>query len=144
MPIAVRLALFATLALAACAAVAIAGPWAASLPPDLGRPVSDAQRWLGGVTVLFVASGILAWRFPDSWPLYVARSLPLALVAFLAVSNLIDLFGMNNGAAAQILGLGGTTNAALVSSLRARLVLWALTLALSCACIAMGSAPRKG
>jgi hypothetical protein len=142
MPIAARLALVAALALAACAAVAIAGPLAASLPADLGGSVSDARHWLGGVAVLFAVNWVLAWRFASSWPLHVVRSLLFAVVAFLAVSGIVDIFGVNEAASAQILGLPGTANAALVSSLRARLGLWALVLALSCTCIAMGLAPR--
>ncbi|MFO8073543.1 MAG: hypothetical protein R6V85_16890 [Polyangia bacterium] len=118
--------------------------------PDPGAAASEGVRsslesaggWLWIIVALFGANWLLAWTFRRSWPMTLARSLVWALIAFLCISEIVDLFGENREIAWQIVGLEDGGDPRLLSGLRWLAAHWAVALGAAATCIAVGFEPR--
>jgi hypothetical protein len=133
-----RLAIAVSGIAAAIAVVLYARAVARALPPALGAPVETALDGLSIAAALYVVNWVLAWVYRASWPVTLGRCLVFAVVAYMGVSSLVDVFGENYGLKWQILGLDDAADATLVGALRARAVCYAAVIALAGICIGFG------
>lgn len=133
-----RLAIIALGPLAAMAVILLGRGVLPSLPGRVGEPLADAHGWLLIITVLYIINFLISWRFWASWPVFVTRALIWALIAYLCISNIVDLFGENSKIGWQILGAEGGGDRAVVTGLRGQLYSWAVGLAMAAICIGIG------
>jgi hypothetical protein len=61
--------------------------------------------WLGVATFFFGVNFFMAWRFRNRFSVSAVRMLAWAVVAYLSISQLVDLVGMNWGEISNILSL---------------------------------------
>jgi hypothetical protein len=61
--------------------------------------------WLGVATFFFGVNFFVAWRFRNRFSVSAVRMLAWAVVAYLSISQLVDLVGMNWGEISNILSL---------------------------------------
>jgi fucose 4-O-acetylase-like acetyltransferase len=119
--------------------VILAGMSSMSLVPvSVGEPAITAVRWLGIVAVLYVANHIAAWRYAKSWSIFVTRALIWAVIAYICISSIVDLFGMNWEISNQILGLEGGGDPQFLSSIRLQLGAQVIMLVMAIVCIGFG------
>jgi hypothetical protein len=138
-----RLAI-AVLGLAGAGAVALyANAVGRGLSLALGDAVEQAADGVLIAAALYLANWILAWVYRASWPVTLGRCLVFAVVAYVGVSSLVDLFGENRGLAWQILGAESPGDPALVAALRARGVCHATVIALAAIAIGFGFERRR-
>ena len=91
------------------------------LDTEAVEAVTQAHRWLAGIVVLYLVNYLLAWRFAESWRISMSRMLVFGLIAYLCISNIIDIFGMNDSLWRQILGSEPPEDAGVVVSIRLRI-----------------------
>lgn len=129
--------------LAAAAAIALcARAVGEGLAPEPAEALDRASDGLALVGAMFAANWIVAWIYRSSWPVTVARCLVFAVVAYVGVSELVDLFGENRDVAWQILGADPPADAAAVAGLRARGLSWLCVTGLAALAIGFGFEPR--
>jgi hypothetical protein len=97
-----------------------------------------AVQWLGIVTVMYLVNHVIAWRYAKSWPIFVTRSLIWAVVAYLCISNIVDLFGLNYEISNQILGISSHGESPVLRSIRIRIGAQAIMLVMAIMCIGFG------
>lgn len=133
-----RIAILAAWALAA-AVLLIAG-WASpdGLPQELSGEVATARNWLALILAGFAVNYAVAWFYRASWTVTLVRSLLWAVVAYICISDMVDLFGENLDLAWQILGDDGPGKPEVISGLRWRLALRTAGLASAAICIGVG------
>ncbi|MCP4599697.1 MAG: hypothetical protein GY847_04020 [Proteobacteria bacterium] len=138
----IRLGIIACWPIIAVAVILLGRSSFFSLPGDSVESLVSAHQWLAVITVLYIFNYLAAWRYSSSWPLSMSRMLLWAVIAYLCISNIIDLLGENWSIAGQILGLSGEVpgdgGSAVVIEMRWRLAVWAAALAMSCVCIGIG------
>jgi len=137
-----RLAIAVSGIAAAIAVVLYARAVAHALPSALAPPVETAVDGLSIAAALYVVNWVLAWVYRASWPVTLGRCLVFAVVAYMGVSSLVDVFGENYGLKWQILGLDAAADATLVGALRARAVSYVAVIALAAICIGLGFEKR--
>jgi len=113
-----------------------------SLPPASGVQLANSLKWLAIIGVLYVANFLLAWRYSKSWPLTMGRTLAWAFIAYICISNIVDVLGLHRNIVWQIMGEVGGGDPVLIEGLRAQVVVWALSLVMSVVCIAVGFEQR--
>jgi len=113
-----------------------------SLPQASGVQLASSLKWLAIIGVFYVANFLLAWRYRKSWPVTMGRTLTWAFVAYICISNIVDVLGLHRNIAWQIMGEEGGGDPVLIEGLRAQVVVWALSLVLSVVCIAIGFEQR--
>jgi hypothetical protein len=106
--------------------------------------VETAADGLSVAAALYAVNWVLAWIYRASWPVTLGRCLVFAVVAYVGLSSLVDVFGEHEGLAWQILGAEAAPDAKLVLALRARAICDALVLALSAVCIGFGFERGRG
>jgi hypothetical protein len=133
-----KIAILAAWALAA-AGLLIAG-WGspAGPPPELSGEVATSRNWLALILGGFAINYVVAWFYRASWTVTLVRSLLWAVVAYICISDIVDIFGENWGLAGQILGSDGPGEPEVVSGLRWRLALRVAGLASAAICIGVG------
>ncbi len=134
----IRIAIIALGPLAAVVVILLARHVQSALPTSVAGPLGIAYRWLGIISIMYIVNYLIAWRFIASWPIFMARSLVWGLIAYLCMSNLIDLFGENSALAWQILGAPGAEDSGVLKGLRGELAVWVVGLAMSAVCIGIG------
>ncbi len=107
-------------------------------------PLLTAQRWLAGITVLYLANFVLAWRFAASWPVSMTRLLIWGLIGYICISEIVDLFGENEGLGAAIFSGRDLGDPALTASLKGQLVDWTIGLVMAVVCIGIGFENARG
>jgi len=122
----------------AIAVVLYARAVARALPSALNAPVETAADGLSVAAALYAVNWVLAWVYRASWPVTLGRCLVFAVVAYMGLSSLVDVFGENRGLEWQILGIDATADATLIPALRARAVSYAAVIALAAICIGFG------
>jgi len=123
---------------AAIGVVLYARSVARSVPLPMGGPVETAADGLSVAAALYAVNWVLAWVYRASWPVTLGRCLVFAVVAYVGLSSLVDVFGEHEGLAWQILGVDAASDAKLVLALRARAICDAVVLGLSAICIGFG------
>ena len=125
--------------IAAAIAVALyARAVARALQPAAAEPLEIAADVLSVAAALYVVNWVLAWVYRDSWPVTLGRCLVFAVVAFVGLSSLVDVFGENRGLAWQILGCDDPVDLLVIQALRAQAVCHAAVIALGAICIGFG------
>ena len=109
-----------------------------SLPPAVGEPVLVVVQWLVIITIMYVVNHYVGLRNPRSWTLFLTRSLVWAVLAYLCISNIVDLIGLNAATVNQILGLEAGGDPVVLSGLRLRLGGQLVMLAMAVTCIGFG------
>lgn len=109
-----------------------------SLPENSAHVLATAHRWLVLVIFLYLVNFLVAWWFRESWIVFVSRALAWALVAYLCISNTVDLFGENSHIAWQILGAPGQGDPVVLAGLRGQLYVWIACLVMAIICIGIG------
>jgi hypothetical protein len=128
---------------AAALVVELASPDPGGAAPEgVGSSLKSAGEWLWIIVALYGANWLLAWTYRRSWPMTLARSLVWALIAFLCISEIVDLFGENREIAWRIVGLGEGGDPGLLSGLRWLVAHWTAALGAAATCIAVGFEPR--
>lgn len=115
-----------------------------SLPPAVGEPVLLVIQWLVIITIMYIVNHYVAWRNPTSWTLFLTRSLVWAVLAYLCISNIVDLIGLHSGTINQILGIEAGGEPAVLSGLRLRLGGQFIMLAMAVTCIGFGFESTSG
>ena len=139
----IRIAVAVLGLVAAGAVVLYARSLAKALPIDPAARLESASDGLAIAAGLYAVNWILAWVYRTSWPVTLARCLILAVVAYVGVSNLVDLFGENRALSWQILGTQPPVDALVVAGLRARAACSVVVIALSAIAIGLGFEPRR-
>jgi hypothetical protein len=139
-----RLLIIAFWPLAAAIVILVGRVGLQTLPQSAVEAITASHRWLEIVAVLYIANYLVAWRFSDSWPISMARMLIWAVIAYLGISNVVDIFGENRAYSWQILGFEEQQNPAHVSELRSRFIVWTLALIMSLVCIGIGFERNSG
>jgi len=134
----VRLAIIAVGPLAAAIVILVVQNVQGSLPAGVAGPLKMAHRWLGIISVMYIVNYLIAWRFVSSWPIFMVRSLIWGLIAYLCMSNLVDVLGENSDIAWQILGAPGAAAREVLKGLRGELAIWSVALIMSAICIGVG------
>ncbi len=109
-----------------------------SVPPSVGEPAMVAVQWLGIITIMYAINHIIAWRYAKSWPIFVTRALIWAVIAYVCISNIVDLFGMNYKISNQILGLSDGREGPVLTGIRLQLGAQAIMLIMAVTCIGFG------
>ena len=129
--------------LAAGGVVLYARSLAEGLPMKAAEALGGASNGLVIAAALYAANWVIAWVYRESWPVTLARSLVFAVVAYVGLSNLIDLFGENREVIWQILGREPASDAVAISALRARAMCSVCVMGLSAIAIGLGFEPRR-
>jgi hypothetical protein len=138
----IRIAI-AVFGLAAAGAVVLYARAAAkALPIGSAEPLEDASDGLAIAAALYVANWILAWVYRTSWPVTLARCLVFAVVAYVGLSGLVDLFGEHRAIAWQIAGVDPVVDPLAVEGLRAQGLCSLAVIGLSAIAISLGFEPR--
>ena len=132
LPLRARIALVVLGPVLALAAL-VAGP-----PADATAVAIGARNWLALIALGYAASSLLAWFTRRSWNISLVRMLVWGLVAFLCISELVDLIGQHRELAWQILGADGGGDPVIIADLRWQLACWALGLLMSLTAIFVG------
>ncbi len=136
--------LIATNLLMAAIVIAVGQVWTGELSAEGAGQVTYDHKWLISLSFLFGGSWWVAWRFNASFAVSTTRMLVWALIAYLGISNAIDLLGGHYGIIREILGLSQpTANGALLIELRTRLAVFAVVIAMAITSIAVGFEPRE-
>jgi hypothetical protein len=109
-----------------------------SVSPSVGEPVMVAVQWLGIITIMYVINHVVAWRYAKSWPIFMTRALIWAVIAYVCISNIVDLFGMNDEISNQILGLTDGGEDPVLTGIRLQLAAQAVMLIMAVTCIGFG------
>jgi hypothetical protein len=115
----------------------------AASAPAVAQAIGVSHQWLGILAGLYIGNFLVAWRFSGSWSNFLARSLIWGIIAYVCISNIIDLLGNNWDFAGQILGGTGGGDPGMITSIRARLGVWGVGLAMAATCIAVGFESNK-
>jgi hypothetical protein len=115
-----------------------------SLPEHLTGEVALARNWLGAILLGFVVNYAVAWRYRGSWTVTLVRSLVWAFVAYICISNIVDVFGEHRALAWQILGEDGPGKPEAIAGLRWILALRLAGLISAAICIALGFEKEAG
>lgn len=128
------------------AVVLLVAGWGApaGLPSELSGEVAAARNWLAVILGGFAVNYAVAWLYRASWTVTLVRSLLWAVVAYLCISDIVDIFGENWDLAGQILGGDGPGAPDVVAGLRWRLALRAVGLASAAICIGVGFEKHAG
>jgi hypothetical protein len=129
---------------AAIAVVLYARAVARALPLALNAPVETAADGLSIAAALYAVNWVLAWVYRASWPVTLGRCLVFAVVAYMGLSSLVDVFGENRALAWQIVGVDAASDSVLIYSLRARAISYTAVLGLAAICIGFGFERRRG
>jgi len=129
---------------AAVAVVLYARAAARALPVPLSASIETAADGLSIAAALYAVNWVLAWVYRSSWPVTLGRCLVFAVVAYMGLSSLVDVFGESRGLGWQILGADAVSDTTLIHSLRVRAVCFGLMLGLSAICIGFGFEKRRG
>jgi hypothetical protein len=122
-------------------AVIVLGPLAALAAVGLGRTlgVTAAGPWLSLLAAIYAAGFMIAWRFRNSFSVSLGRMLIWAVVAYLAISHIVDLVGQSELALDKLVGLAATDSGGpALAEIRALLAAWAAALVMSIISIAIG------
>ncbi|MCU0665354.1 MAG: hypothetical protein MUC50_23890 [Myxococcota bacterium] len=111
---------------------------AASLPEQLAQPIAGVHGWVLGLSAFYFASVFIAWRYAGHVGLSAGRMLLWGLIAFMCLSNAIDLLTDHRSLIGAVFGQATTVEVDLVSSLRCQLAGWAALVAMSVLAIAIG------
>lgn len=117
---------------------------AMELPSQLAQPVETAHYWILGLTVLYLISAFVAWRFAGHFGISGGRMLLWALIAFLCLNNGIELLAEHRTTIWVLFGDPGPNDLAILTSVRARLAAWAALFVLSATAVAIGFEPTGG
>jgi hypothetical protein len=133
-----RLAIVAASPLAAIFAIAIGRSMVRGLSLDVSMSLAISHNWLIGATVFYLVNYLVAWKYANSWPISMSRMLIWSILAYICISNIVDIFGMHKEIAWQIVGVGSGGSPETLTGLRAHLSVWIVVLAMSVTCIAVG------
>jgi hypothetical protein len=111
---------------------------ARALAAPLSATLENAADGLSIAAALYVVNWVLAWVYRASWPITLGRCLVFAVVAYVGLSSLVDVFGESRGLAWQILGVDPAADPTSIRALRARAICYAAVLGLSAICIGFG------
>ncbi len=140
-----RLAVIAVGPIMAVVVILLGDRSAQVLGTDAAAMLRSGHHWLAAITVLYLLNFLIAWRFAQSWPISATRLLIWAVIAYLGISHLIDLFGNNSALAWRALGMGNQDGASSrVIELRAQIATWGIILFMSIVCIAIGFESSRG
>ena len=106
-----------------------------------GERLSAALLWLAGLTGLYLVSYAAAWFTRDSWTAALVRSLLWAVVAFVCVSGITDMFAEHRDLVDRMFGAGAEADAEHAAVLRWRLGCWIVALGMAATCIGVGFEP---
>jgi hypothetical protein len=129
---------------AAIAVVLYARAVARVLPLALNAPVETAADGLSVAAAMYAVNWVLAWVYRASWPVTLGRCLVFAVVAYMGLSSLVDVFGGNRGLAWQIFGVDAASDSVLICSLRAQMISYGAVVGLAAICIGFGFERRRG
>ena len=125
-------------------AIAVGRIWVDELSAEGASLVTTYHIYLILLSLLFCGSGWVAWRYNASFVVSTTRMLLWAVIAYLGISNAIDLLGGHYGIIREILGLSPpSADRALLIELRARLAVFAVVIAMAVTSIAIGFEPRE-
>ena len=129
---------------AAIAVVLYARAVARALPLVLNAPVETAADGLSMAAALYAVNWVLAWVYRASWPVTLGRCLVFAVVAYMGLSSLVDVFGESRGLSWQIVGVDAASDSAVIRSLRAQAISYAAVIGLAALCIGFGFERGRG
>jgi hypothetical protein len=138
----IRIAVAAAGLVAAGAILLYARSVAKGLPLGPAEALDGASDGLVIATALYAVNWVIAWVYRRSWPVTLARSLVFAVVAYVGLSNAVDVFGEHRELAWQICGLAPVADHVLVAGLRAEAMCALGVLGLSAIAISLGFEPR--
>ncbi len=133
-----RFAIIAVWPLLAVGVILVGWSGMSSAPASVAEPAIAAIRWLGIVTVVYVANHIVAWRYAKSWSIFLTRALIWAVVAYVCISGIVDLFGINYEISKEILGLRDGGDPPLLKGIRVQIVAEGIMLIMAVVCIGLG------
>lgn len=123
--------------------IAVGRAWSDEMSTEGAALVRLDHNWLILISFLFCLSGWIAWRFNASFTVSTTRMLLWAVIAYLGISNAVDLLGEHYGIVREILGLSPpTAERALLIELRARLADFIVVICMAITSIAIGFEPR--
>jgi hypothetical protein len=135
-----RLTIIASNLLAAAGALGYGQANISALPTALATAVSTDHKWLGVTSLLYCANFVVAWRFRNVWTVSSTRMLVWGVIAYLGISHLVDLVGLNWDSISEIL-FGGNENPFAIG-VRARISAAAVVITMAVTCIAVGFESR--
>ncbi len=91
----------------------------------------------------YIANYLVAWKTATSWSISMVRMLIWAFVAYLCISNCVDILAEDRTLWRQIAGLEDVSNPLVVSHMRSRLGAYIASLMLSLVCIGVGFEKTK-
>jgi hypothetical protein len=131
--------------LAAALAVALGRLVADEMPEEMAKTLAVEHYWLVFATIMFMASFWIAWRYRTSFPISTSRMLAWAVIGYLGISHTVDIVGYNYPILWEIIGVSpGSTEAGLLTALRARLLVFAVIIGMSITSIAIGFEASEG
>lgn len=133
-----RIVILAAWAVAVGAVLATAWSGPDGAPREVAGGLATARNWLAVILGGYAVNYALAWIYRTSWTVTLVRSLIWAVVAYVCISDIVDIFGENREIAWQILGRDGPGHPGVVGGLRLRLALRVLGLVSSALCIGVG------
>ena len=124
-----RIALVALLPLLAAAAL-LAGRSAGgdAVGAEPAAELASSRTWLALIGGAYLVNYAIAWPTRRSWTSALVRSLLWAVVAFIAVSELVDLVGEDRGIVGRAFGLAEGADPAVAAAERWLLLNWVLCL----------------
>jgi hypothetical protein len=144
LPLKTRIALVAAWLPVALAVLLAGWPAREALPPGMLADQASARNWLAVIALAYAASYVLAWFTRNSWSISMVRLLLWGLVAFLCISEVVDLFGGHQDVGWQVVGAAGSGDPATIDGLRGQLLCWGLALLMSLTCVFVGFEEPEG
>ena len=108
------------------------------VPSELESAVQSARNMLVFVVLLYAANFAIAWRYRQSWPIFLARALFFGVLAFVCIDKLVYLWGEGDGVLFTALGEGRDSDRPELFAMGLQFYYWALGLVHSAIAIAVG------
>lgn len=130
--------------IAAAGALGYGAAVESELSEEMVLILENDHHWLGVCVALFAVNGVVAWQFRNRWSISSVRMLMWAVIAYLGISQLVDLIGLSGGAVSQILsGSSEADTPADILGIRARLFSIGALVAMSISGVAIGFESKK-
>lgn len=100
--------------------------------------VNGARKWMVIFLGVYIFNYVLAWFLRDSWPAAMARMLGCGLFGYIAISELVDLFGGYWGHWSQLFGGEGPLENQTVYAARYVATVWTVNVVMMVLCISVG------
>ena len=107
-----------------------------ALSAETASLLASDHLWLGISSLFYCINFAIAWRFRNVWTVSSTRMLIWAVAAYLGISHLVDLVGINWHLVNDI--LTGVSDDPVIRGLRARICTVAVLITMAVTCIAVG------